>query len=107
MKWSVYYTEIANDDLHAIYEYIAYDLNSPIAAAKQINRIMRVIEELDTNPMGFPLYKNEPWRSQGLRFVPVDKYMIFFLTYEDENTVKILRIMYGGRNIDSHINNIE
>lgn len=103
MKWSIYYAEKASDDLRAIYEYIAYDLSSPIAAAKQVDRIMRAIEGLDTNPMGLPLYKNEPWRSRGLRFVPVNNYMIFFFVCENEGSVKIIRIMYGGRNIDAHM----
>ena len=49
MKWSVNYTEKAIDDLHAIYEYIAYDLSSPIAAAKLVGRIMDTIDGLDTN----------------------------------------------------------
>ena len=107
MKWSVNYTEKAIDDLHAIYEYIAYDLSSPIAAAKLVGRIMDTIDGLDTNPIGLPLYKKEPWKSRGMRFVPVEKYIIFFLVSEEKGTVDVLRVMYGRRDIDLNTFNEE
>ncbi len=31
--------------------------------------------------------------------MPVDNYLIFYLPEEPQNTVKIVRIMYGGRDV--------
>lgn len=106
MSWNVYYTEKAENDLRGIYEYIAYNLFAPTTAKKQIATIMGEISKLDENPLRFPLYKNEPWKSRGLRCFPVNNYMIFYLPEEEKNIVTVIRIMYGGRNIDKHLNMI-
>ncbi len=82
MKWIVQYTETAQDDLRGIYEYIAFNLFVPNAARKQLRDIIKTIEELDTNPQGFPIYNKEPLRSKGIRFVTVNNYIVFY--YADE-----------------------
>ena len=50
--------------------------------------------------MRYRLYEDEPWHSQGLRFFSVDNYLVFYLISEAENTVTVVRIMYGGRDIN-------
>lgn len=99
MRWNVVYSAQARSDLRNIYEYIAYDLLVPETAAGQTRRIMKEIRALDEMPMRHPLYKDEPWNSQGVRYVPVDNYLVFYLPVEPKNTVNIIRIMYGGRDI--------
>ncbi len=99
MSWNVTYTAGARRDLRNLYEYIATDLCSPDTAADQAGRIMKEIRSLDEMPMRYRLYDEEPWHSQGLRFFPVDNYLVFYLPRESDNTVYIVRIMYGGRDI--------
>lgn len=60
---------------------------------------MNEIRGLDEMPMRFRLYEDEPWHSRGLRFFPVDNYLVFYLPKEFTNTVDIIRIIYGGRDI--------
>ena len=55
-------------------------------------------------PMRHRLYEEEPWHSQGLRVLPVDNYLVFYLSDETSATVSIIRIMYGGRDIDKQLN---
>ena len=93
------YTAGAKRDLRDIYEYIAYELLAPETAVGQTKRIMKKIRTLDEMPMRFQLYGEEPWHSKGLRFFPVDNYLVFYLPDETKNTVSIVRIMYGGRDI--------
>ena len=50
-------------------------------------------------PMRYTRYEEEPWHSQGLRFLPVDNYLIFYLSDETTRVVNIIRIMYGGRDV--------
>lgn len=45
------------------------------------------------------LYGEELWHSRGIRFLSVDNYLIFYLLEEPQNTVNIVRIMYGGREV--------
>lgn len=105
MSWAIQYTEKAMDDLRGIYEYIAYNLFVPITAKKQVNTIMDEISKLDTNPHIFPLYKKEPWNSAGLRFFPVNNYVVFYIPNDTNNTISVIRIMYGGSNIESRLGN--
>ena len=44
------------------------------------------------------------WKSRGLRILPVDNYVVLYIPDEDRKTVEILRVMYGGRNIDKQLN---
>ena len=99
MNWNIVYTDKARYDLKSIYEYIAYDLLAPDAAAGQTQRIMKEIRTLNEMPMRFRLYDVEPWYSAGLRFFPVDGYLVFYLPDESKNIVNIVRIMYGGMDI--------
>lgn len=42
----------------------------------------------------------EPWKSRGLHIVPVDNYCVLYLVDNGDMTVSIMRVMYGGRDID-------
>lgn len=107
MSWDIVYTAGARRDLRDIYEYIAYELLVPETAAGQTQRIMKEIRALDEMPMRFRLYEEEQWHSEGLRFFPVDNYLVFYLPDETRNTVSIVRIMYGGRDIRRQLSETE
>ena len=102
-RWKVVYTEHAEHDLRHIYEYIAYSLLEIETAKKQTQRIMNAINKLDENPLRFKLYHKDPWNSKGLRVLPVDNYLVFYLPLQDENSVVVIRIMYGGRQIEDFL----
>ena len=104
MKYEVVISEEAENDLRMIYEYIAISLLSPINAAGQLSRIEKQILSLDESPHKFPRYKREPWKSRGLRFVPVDNYLIFYIPDDDHAKVTVTRVMYGGRDITGILN---
>ena len=103
MIFNVVYSSEARQDLRDIYEYIAYELLEPDTAAGQTNRIMKAARSLDQMPRRHRLYEEEPWHSQGLRFLPVDNYLIFYLPDETNNIVNIIRIMYGGRDVKKQL----
>jgi len=104
MTWDVNYTNDALQDLQDIYDYIALILLEPGIAEKQTDRIMNAADSLDHMPLRYRLYDDEPWRSRGLRVLPVDNYLIFYLPDESQNTIAIIRIMYGGRDVDKQLN---
>ena len=103
MNWTVEYSARARQDLRDIYEYIAYDLLARDAASKQTGRIMTEIRSLEKMPLRYRLYDEEPWHSQGLRFFPVNRYLVFYLTNEAKHTVTVIRIMYGSRDISKQL----
>lgn len=103
MNWTVKYSARARQDLRDIYEYIAYKMLSPDTASGQTGRIMKEIRSLEKMPLRYRLYDEEPWHSQGLRFFPVNHYLVFYLAGDIEHTVTIVRIMYGGRDISRQL----
>jgi toxin ParE1/3/4 len=105
MSYKIIYTEESEQDLVNVYRYIAMNLLMPETAKKQIDRIMNAIKGLDELPLRHKLYQDEPWHSKGLRVLPVDSYLVFYIVIEEEKTVAIVRIMYGGRNIDLQLSN--
>ena len=104
MTWNVEYTDDAEQDLQGIYDYISDTLLEPVTAAKQANRIMDAVDSLGQMPLRYRLYDNELWRAKGLRVLPVDNYLVFYLPDEPKSIVSIIRIMYGGRDIEKHLN---
>ena len=99
-EWKVLITPEAKQDIRDIYLYIADMLSEPDIAKGQIQRILNVIYSLNNMPLRFSLYKKEPWRSRGLRSVPADNYVIFYLPNEKSHEVVIFRVLYVGRNAD-------
>lgn len=103
MKYKVLYTAAAKNDLRNIFRYISEELRTPGNAAGQTERIMSAVRKLDTMPKRHRLYAEEPWHSRGLRFIPVDNYLVFYKADDENETVNIVRIMYSRRDIHKQL----
>jgi toxin ParE1/3/4 len=103
MKWEIEYTTDADRDLGEIYSYIADVLLEPAIAEKQVNRLMDAADSLNHMPFRHRLYDHEPWHSRGVRVFPVKKYLILYFPNELRNVVEIIRIIYGGRDIEAQL----
>ena len=104
MIYEVEVSEQADSDLRGIFEYIAFELQSPENAIGQLDRLEEQILSLDTMPERYRKYKKEPWKSRGLRVLPVDNYVVLYIPDSDKKVVTILRVMYAGRDIDNQLN---
>ena len=89
INYEVITTKQADYDLRGIYEYIAFELMAPGNAAGQLDR--------------FRAYEKEPWRSRGLCVMPIDNYLVFYIPNKEEKVVTIIRVMYGGRDVDAQL----
>ncbi len=103
MSYEIRMTPQAQDDLRGIFEYIAFTLQSPQNAAGQLDRLEESIDSLGQMPERFRVYDKEPWRSRNLRIMPVDHYLVFYIPNREEETVTVIRVMYGGRDIDRQL----
>lgn len=103
MKYDVFTTEQAVVDLRSIFEYIAYHLEAATNAFRQLDRLEKAIQSLNEMPERFHLYDKEPWKSRNLRIMPVDHYLVFYITEKKSKRVTVIRIMYGKRDIDQQI----
>ena len=72
-------------------------LQSPENARGQLDRLEEQILSLDTMPERYRKYEKEPWKSRGLRVLPVDNYVVLYIPDSDKKVVTILRVMYAGR----------
>jgi toxin ParE1/3/4 len=103
MSYSVEISEQADADLRGIFEYIAFELQSIQNAAGQLARLEKNILSLDRMPERFRRYGKEPWHSRGLHIMPVDHYCVFYIPDTEKSIVSIIRVMYGGRDIDAEL----
>ena len=63
MMYEVEVSEQADSDLRGIFEYIAFELQSPENASGQLDRLEEQILSLDTMPERYRKYEKEPWIS--------------------------------------------
>ena len=99
-QYEIIITPAAEFDLQKIFTYIATELLEPQTAINLCERIEQEILKLDTMPDRYAPYKKEPWYSRGLRFFPVDNFLVFYITRESDCTVHVLRVMYGRRDVE-------
>ena len=101
--WKVILTPEFKQEIRDLHSYIANTLLVPETAIKLIRRIMSEVESLDDMPLRHSLYEKEPWHSRGLRKLPIDNFLVFYLPNEQTNEVVIFHVFYGGRNIEDII----
>ena len=99
----VVYTETARADLKDIYRYISRVLSAPDAARALTERLLHEARSLEEMPERQPLWRDEPWRSLGVRFITVKNYVLFYIADQETETVTIVRVMYGGRDINRQL----
>ncbi|MCL2751860.1 MAG: type II toxin-antitoxin system RelE/ParE family toxin [Firmicutes bacterium] len=98
-EWKVLLTPEFQQEIRDIHSYIANTLLVPETALNQVRRIMDAVESLNNMPLRHSLYEKEPWRSRGLRKLPVDNFIVFYLPNQKTKDVVIFHVFYGGRNI--------
>ena len=103
MMFDVQISEQADSDLRGIFEYIAFELLAPENATGQLERLEEAIIKLEYMPEKFRRYEREPWLGRGLRVFPVDNYLVFYIPDMETKIVTIIRVMYGGRDVDKEL----
>ena len=104
MNYTVNISPQAEADLRAIFEYAAFERHSTANAVRQIQRLEESIFSLDQMPNRYRAYTKEPWHSRGLRVMPVDNYLVFYIPDDAVQAVTVIRVMYGGRDMDAQLN---
>lgn len=103
-NYIVSYSVDALDDLREIYTYIANELLAQENAAALVGRIRKEVRSLDFMPARYALVEWEPWHSMGMHQLPVDNFIVYYLVDDEAETVIVVRVFYGGRDIKGIIN---
>ena len=103
MIWNVQYAERFLQDLKEISAYISEALQEPQIAEKQVQRILDAADSLDHMPERYRVYEKGIERNPEIRILTVNRYVILYQPDESRKLVKILRVIYGGRNIEAEL----
>ncbi len=57
--------------------------------------------------MRYPCVDWEPWKSMNIRKAVADNYVIFYFADDESGAVNIVRIFYGGRDIQGIIDSVQ
>lgn len=64
-------------------------------------RRRKAIRALEIMPERFPVYESNSLRGIKFHKLPVDNYVVFYIVDKGNNIIKIIRILYGGMDIDN------
>ena len=87
----------AQNDIRSIILYIARELAAPQAALNLNNEFQIAINSLSEMPKRIKTVNEQPWKNAGIRKLRVKNYYIYFLVDDKEKTVKVISVIFVGR----------
>jgi addiction module RelE/StbE family toxin len=90
------YLPIAQDDLLAIYDYVAQD--SPARALTFVDKLDERIGRLEHHPLLGRIPRHARLRQDGYRVLIIDTYLVFYIIRGQQ--IEIHRVVHGSRNLD-------
>ena len=99
-SYTVVYAPQALEDLRDIASYLTFTFHAPDTAKRLTSRIRKQIRELDHLLARHPAVEWEPWHNINLRHVSVGNFVVFYRVEEAGQTVTVVRIVYGGRDLE-------
>ena len=99
-EFSYKLTEKAAADLDGIVSYIVVQLENPQAATGFLISLESAIHEICLFPESGSLVINEFLPHKGIRKKLVDNYIMYYLPDMTDETIYVLRVIYGRRNLD-------
>lgn len=95
--YTVRITRQAREHLRGIKSYIANELLAPDAANNPIAAMKKEIKGLVQMPERIKLTEEEPWRSEGIRWLRIKNYYVYFWIDEENSKVQITSVIYVAR----------
>jgi len=106
IKYSYRFAPLAEIDLDSTLDYIEYELFNPKAAADLATKLNNKIDHIRDFPLSGRVVENEYVIGQNLRQIFIGNYIVFYKPDEETKTIIIVRIVYGGQNIDEILKTI-
>ena len=105
-NYQYHFTKKAEADLDEILSYISIELSNPEAAASFLKDLLAVIASICSVPKIGRIVENEFLPNREIRKSLVGNYVLYYLPDAVEMTIYILRILYGRRNLDELVREI-
>ena len=112
MRYDVKLTSQAIGQIEETVQYISKILLAPETARKWADTLQCEIGKLDSMPSRYPLTEEEPWHTRGIRKIPVQNFLVYYLVDEEKKTVWVTAVIYGRRDqiaalLDMSLNDAE
>lgn len=98
MEYSVRLTPHSVFQIQETVSYISKVLLVPETANAWSDYLENQIAKLDTMPARFPLVDKEPWRTNGIRRMPVKNFVVYYYIDENSKEVWVTSVVYSKRN---------
>ena len=100
------FTKKAETDLDEILSYISIELSNPDAAASFLKDLQAVLASICSVPKIGRIVDNEFLPNREIRKSLVGNYVLCYSPDINENSIYVLRILYGRRNLDELVRDI-
>lgn len=97
MSYKLVVSKPAEKDLADILQYISKDLSAPKAASDFLDEVLKCYDNVSANPLMYALCDNDRLKVQEYRKAIIKNYIMFYRVDETNNTVYIIRFVYGRR----------
>ena len=105
-NYQYHFTKKAESDLDEILSYISIELSNPDAAASFLKDLQAAIASICSVPKIGRIVENEFLPDREIRKSLVGNYLLYYLPDTEEKIIYILRILYGRRNLDELVREI-
>lgn len=105
MNYRIQLSDKSERDIRDIYEYISNTLLAPLNAATVFNRITKAILSLNKMPERHKIYKTGS-NGEKIRFLVSGNHIIYYWIDESALQVNVIRILYGGMDIEKELNSL-
>lgn len=90
-------TRQAQEQMEEIVDYISYELSAPEAAHNLLDKMEESIMDLSVFPERYPLVDEEPWRTEDVRKIVVENFLIYYWVDKVKKKVQVTSVIYGRR----------
>ena len=96
-KYNLRYLPLFEQDLTAARDYIAFNLNNPVAALKLVEDTETAILKRLDNPLGYEPYHSKKDRKHPYYRIYIKNFIVFYVVIE--NVMEVRRFVYSHRNL--------
>jgi len=95
--YSLHVTELAEQDLDGILNYMTGELANPVAARAFLDKVEGCYALLRTRPKIYVVCDDAYLRGKGYRKALIGNYLLIFWIEEQTKRIHILRFFYGAQ----------
>ena len=106
-EYEVRVTRQALEQMKEIVHYISNDLIAPDAAGNLLDKMKAEITKLSSFPKKQAMIDEVPWRTDGVRKLVVNNFLIYYWVDDENNRVQVTAVIYSRRDQIRQLSNMD